>query len=256
MSFEDFENDVPVYKSTWTWSGNEAKLTESYFNGSQWVDEPHYQIYTYAVGFKLTEVRMFESQDSLVYKVTFNWSGDRVIKEIREYFYQGTPFGYNESEYNYTGDQLTSIEYSGFGQELQTQIIEYANGNPVSLKTYSDEDVLLESIEMIYTDNLLRKINSYNVSGGVAGGLECSEVRMYDNNKNVSAVNKTCNWEDVFTSTLTWEQGTGNISDVVLANIGWLTVYLFPDTFPSELLFTKKSPVSQGKHVVAGRDLL
>ncbi len=254
VSFTDYEDGVAVYRSTWTYTGNEAKLSESYFEGGQWVVGPYYETYTYS-GNHLTEGRVYESEDELMYLVTYIWDGDRVTEENREYYYQDSIMGNYSMKYTYSGAQLTMVEYTMFDQLVQKKIIEYADGKPVSIKSYSGENMLEESIEMLYAGNLLTKINNFNVSEGVVGTIACTEDRTYDDNNNAYVINMQCTDETPFNSALTWEEGAGNLNDVILANIGWLTAYLFPDTFPSELLFTTKSPVSPGKHVGTGRDL-
>jgi hypothetical protein len=234
----EFENGVEVYRSNWAWNGNEVTITEQSLNGGVWVGEASNEKLIYSGG-HLTESQYY-NEGLLTTKTNYTWNGNLLTSEVLEFHSGDTlTWSYNIN-YVYEGTKLVRADWFAFGMLIQKQVIEYLNGTPVALKTYDYSNVLEESSQLIYTGDKITTINSFHVVEGVQGDISCTETRVYDGNKCATDITTTCTDDYSYTSKIAWEEGSGNFNDYLLTQVSWISVYLFPDTFPCELAYKKK----------------
>lgn len=236
--FSEIDNGVEVYRSDWNWVGNVVTIIESELDNGNWINGEYYEKLTYS-GDHVTKSEYFQN-DTLLSRSIYSWNGNLLASESREYYNADTLVASYTVNYIYNGDKLTSADYMTMGYLIQRQVIGYDNDKPVSLKTYDYQNVLEESAELIYTGNNITKVNSYNVVEGVQGSLDCTEDRIFDANNCVTTVNHSCPGDYSYTSIATWEEGSSNFNDFLLTQLSWITVYLFPDSYPSDLAYKKK----------------
>lgn len=231
------EDGVEVYKNDWEWNGNEVIITEAVFENGVWYTNGLHKVMTYLNG-HLFKNELY-AHDTLVAATTYMWNGDLLTKEAMVYFNADTLVWDNHIEYTYENSLLISAEWYRGDELYQKQVIEYANEKPVALKLYNPLNVLQESSELIYTGNNITKVNSYRVFEGAQGNLACTEERTYDANNCLSNANMSCTGAGSYSQNTTYEEGKGNLNDYLLTEVSWISVYLFPDTFPSELAYKK-----------------
>lgn len=234
------ENGVENYRSEWTWSNNEVTVKDSWLeDGGVWITSDNYQLIIYS-GNHVAESRTFTEEDGITEVNTYTWNGDLLTQEAKNYYAADTlSFGY-VIKYNYNGKLLTSADYYINEYLTQKQVIEYANGKPVSLKSYNYLNVLEEYSELVYNGDNIAKINYYAINEGVQGDVKCSEERTFDANNCVTQINTSCSGELGNTSHITYEEATGNLDDLFLTQGSWITVYLFPNSMPSQFVYKKK----------------
>lgn len=236
--FAEIENGVEVYRSDWNWNGNVVTIIDSELDNGNWINGEYYEKLTYSGDH--VSISEYFLNATLLTKAIYTWNGNLLATETTEYYNADTLVIAYNTVYNYEGDKLISANYYYMGFLAAKQVIEYVDGKPVALKNYDEENVLQESSELIYTGNNITKVNSYNVVQGVQGSLDCTEERIVDANNCVTTVNYSCPGDYSFSSTATWEEGASNFNDFLLTQLGWITVYLFPDSYPSELAYKKK----------------
>lgn len=234
----EIENGVEVYRSDWAWNGNEVTITEKSLDGGVWVAEASNEKLIYSGG-HLSEA-LYYNEGLLTTRTNYTWNGNLLTGEALE-FYSGDTltWSYNVN-YIYEDTKLVRADWFAFGMLIQKQVIEYLNGSPVALKTYDYSNVLEESSQLIYTGDKITTINSFHVVEGVQGDINCTETRVYDGNKCATGISTTCTDDYTYTSNIAWEEGSSNFNDFLLLNVSWISVYLFPDTFPCELAYKKK----------------
>lgn len=243
-----FENGVNVYNSTIIYSGNEAIETSKYLENAVWMDEPGSYKYIFS-GKHLAEVQYLEEDNSISFKCTYTWNGDNVTEETLTTMYGDLSFSAS-IKYVYSGGRLTTANWYAQNSLVSRDEIEYdANGKPITLKSYSSENILIESASFVYTGKNMTKINYHHVVEGVVGDVACTEDRVFDVNNNQTSSSATCSDDPqyVFTLLLKNEEGTGNLNEILLADYTWLSMYLFPDGLPSDLASKKKKKSSTFK---------
>ncbi|HLO92342.1 MAG: hypothetical protein ACM3ME_06580 [Chloroflexota bacterium] len=237
-----YVNGVNVYKSEWTYSGNDATVQDWELTEVGWVADSGFTKYVYANG-HISQVILYNAGDSVDFSKTYTWNGNNLNEE--QVTLSDSYLGTGEElvftiKYNYEGGLLKSADWLLQGVMIRKQVIEYLNNSPVALKSYDYNNVLEESTQFIYTGSNISKVNYFKVSDGTQGAVDCFENRSYDANKNVSSVSKQCDGDlQSYTTNITWEEGTGNLQDVFLTSYSYISAYLFPD-YPSEFAIKKK----------------
>lgn len=232
------ENGVEVYKNTWVWNGSEVTVKESFLIDGTWIEDDYYSVMTYANNKVIkNEVHLNDSVSAIS---LYTWNGDMLTKEEAEIQSNNTTVLAYEINYLYENNLLKSAEYFSEGTMVQKQVIEYANGKPSAVKLFDDTNTLIESAQLNYTGDNITEILNFNVAEGVQGNVECTENRTYDANNCVSTASTSCVQGDNYSQQTTFEEGKGNFNDFLLTQISWVSVYLFPDSFPSQLAFKKK----------------
>lgn len=229
---------VVLYKSEFVWEGNEATVTETYLDEGIWQTESEIQKLTFVNGHVSSSKYMVGDQISST--TTYTWNGDLLTKEITEYYSETGHNWLYTIDYNYDGNRLTSADYTYTGQIAGRQVIEYQNGAPVALKGYDHNNVMGNSSHFLYTGSNITTINSLHVVEGVEGNIECTETRGYDANNCNTDITTTCPDDYSYSSHILFEEGTSNMRDYLLTQTSWISVYLFPNTFPCELAMKKK----------------
>lgn len=138
----------------------------------------------------------------------------------------------HSNHYIYNDRRLVTINiwYNG-EMSVVNRTIEYSDGKPVALNRNYNEN-LIDQVKFTFTGDNLTSITSYEIHG--LPEVECVETRSYDSYNRVSKIISNCG---PMPSLFTYEAGTGNVNDMVLTSGSWLQVYLFPDSFPSELIY-------------------
>ncbi len=231
-------NGVEEYKSEWNWNDNIVTVVESYIENENWVTSEYVEKLTYSNGHIVKSE--YSQSDTLESVSTYTWNGDKLINETFSMVYADSLIEVYEINYNYEGDLLISADQYSMGALSQKQVIEYTNGKPVALRNYDGNNVLQESSEFIRTGDNITKINQYAIIEGVQGDITCTEDRIFDANNCATSVTTACTNQGSYIQTATYEEGTGNLNDFLLTQISWISVYLFPDSFPSELAYKKK----------------
>ncbi len=236
--FSEIENGVEIYHNDWAWNGNEVIITGSYLEEGTWITDASIDKLIYSGG-HVSEYQYYY-EDTLSAKTTYTWNGDLLTKEDMAFYASDTMvWGYTVN-YTYDGTKLISADWFTLGMLMQKQVIEYQDGKPVAMKRYNSENVLEESAQLIYTGNNITTINNFNIVEGVQGDTDCIETRVYDANNCATNISTACTDDYAYTSAITYEEGSGNFNDFLLVNVSWVSVYLFPDTFPCELAYKKK----------------
>lgn len=237
--FSEIENGVETYRSDWEYNGNEVTVTESYRDDAgQWITDDSYEKLIYQNG-HLAESQYYY-KDTLVTRNTYVWNGTMLANEAQFYYNADTVAWQYNLNYTYDGTKLLSAEWSAMGLPAQKQVIEYQDGKAIGLKLFDENNILQESSKFEYTGDKITTISSYNVVVGVQGDIDCTETRVYDGNKCVTDITNSCPGEGSYTEHITYEEGPSNFNDFILTQVSWISVYLFPDTFPSELAYKKK----------------
>lgn len=236
--FSEIENGVEIYHSDWAWNGNEVIITGSYLEGGIWITDESIDKLIYSGG-HVSEYQYYY-EDTLSAKTTYTWNADLLTKEDMAFYAGDTTLWAYTINYIYDGTKLISADWYVMGMLMQKQVIEYQDGKPVAMKRYNSENVLEESAQLIYTGNNITTINNFNIVEGIQGDTNCIETRVYDANNCATNISTACTDDYAFTSAITYEEGSGNFNDFLLVNVSWVSVYLFPDTFPCELAYKKK----------------
>lgn len=234
----EVENGVEVYRWEWDWNGNVATLSEKYLSQGTWITEKSQEVLTYSAG-HLAQSEYFV-EDTLVGKTIYTWNGNLLTNESNEYYNADTVAWEYSITYIYEGAKLVRADFYTLGLLAQKQVIEYDGNKPVGLKTYDYMNVLEESSQMVYTGDKITTVKSFHVEQGVQGDIDCTETRQYDANNCMNNISTTCSGDYTYSSVVTWEEGTSNFNDFLITQVSWISAYLFPDTFPSELAYKKK----------------
>lgn len=225
------ENGTEVMKDEWTWNGNSVTIVHLRLQDGNWVNlSGDTTILTYSDG-KVVKSEYIDNQFNRITITTFKWNGDLLMNDSSVVTYNS---GGNTTRYNqyiYNDGRLTTINKWYSGTLLQVQTIEYSDGKPVVINQYVNEN-LNDQVKFTYTGDNLTTITSYEIHGNPQ--VECVETRSYDAANLVSKITSDCDSEP---KQFTYEAGTGNWNDMVLTSGDWLKVYLFPDSFPSELIY-------------------
>lgn len=231
-------NGMEYYRHQWTWNANVATVTEAFLDeDGSWVNRESYQKVTY-LNERVNNVNIYKG-DTLFATETYTWNGSKLASESMSLISADTILQAYNMNYTYDGDLLMKAELFNGGYLQLTQVIEYNNGKPVAMKNYDENNILLESSEFILTGNNITKINSFSIVEGVQGDIHCTEDRVFDANNCVTSKTNTCTGEETSIQTATFEEGTSNFNDFLLTQVSWISVYLFPDSFPSELAYKK-----------------
>lgn len=232
--FSAFENGEEYYRNDWAYNGDKVTITSSDLYQDEWHTSDIHQTLLYSGG-HVTESNIY-LKDTLLYKTIYTWNGDLLSKEASNIL-QGDTINYISTvNYIYDGTRLTRAEWSNGN----VQVIEYHDGKPVALKLYNVANELEESSQMVYTGNNISKVNSFHISQGIQGDTECTETRIYDANNCVTTISNSCTNQYFATSQITYEKGASNFNDFLLTQVSWISVYLFPNSFPCELAYKKK----------------
>lgn len=234
------KNGVEFERNDWSWNGNRVEISNSVLDNSGiWVNKGITQIITYANG----KVSKTESpfNDSITYSVTYTWSGDLVTKEIYELRENGNLTWAMNNDYTYENNLLTSSTHTVAGVLAQKDIIEYEDGKLTGISSYDSDNKLIKTSAIIHIGNVISQVEKYYVEEGIKGDVECTETLAYDNNGSLNTLTWLCDGDEgVVTTQIVHEEGTGNYSDLTITNIGWLTYYLFPDSYDSPLIYLLK----------------
>ncbi len=231
-------NGMEYYRNEWTWNANVATVTEAYMDeNGVWTNREYYEKVTY-LNEHVSSADIYKG-DSLLASHNYIWNGSKIISESMSLISADTVLQAYNINYTYEGDLLMKAEWLSGGLPLQKQVIEYTDGKPVSMKNYDASNNLIESTEFIHTGNNITKINSFSVVDGVQGDIHCTEDRIFDANNCATSISTNCTGEGTFTQTATFEEGKGNINDFLLTQVSWISIYLFPDNFPSEYAYKK-----------------
>ncbi len=235
----EIENGVEVYRNNWVWNGNEVTINEQMLEEGIWITDESSREKLIYTGGHLSESQYFYN-DTLASKVTYTWNGNQLTNESMNYYHADTIAWSYSVNYIYEGAKLMRADWYSMGLLVQKQVIEYQDDKPVALKSYDHNNVLNESSELAYTNGNITTINYFHVIEGVQGDTDCTETRVYDVNNCATNISTACSEDYAYTSKITYEEGAGNFNDFLLVNVSWISVYLFPDTFPSELAYKKK----------------
>jgi hypothetical protein len=239
QKFSEIENGVELYRSNWGWNGNEVTITEEMLEEGVWVAEEWSYVKLYYANGHVSEAQYYY-HDTLSSKTTYTWNGNLLTNEAMTYYNADTIAWSYSVNYIYDGTKLISANWYTMGLLMQKQVIEYLDGKPVALKSYDHNNVLGESSALIYTNENITTINNFHVAEGVQGDTYCTETRVYDANNCANNISTACTDDYAYTSAITYEEGSSNFNDFLLINVSWISVYLFPDTFPCELAYKKK----------------
>jgi|GEM_PF-2249205 len=240
IKITETENGVEFYRNEWAWNGNQVVITDSYMgNDGVWVGEDAYQRITYSNSFVSKSEHFLN--DTMSYTTNYTWNGTLLTKEIQDYYSNNVKFWSITIDYIYEDNLLTTANFTTAGLLMQKEVIEYENGKPVRVKVYDSENLLQESSELLYTGEKVSQINSFHIVQGTQGEVDCSETRSYDSFGLVNSLSSQCDGDaTVYTTQIVNEEGKGNLNDLILTNISWISAYLFPGTYPSELIAKKK----------------
>lgn len=239
LKMSETVNGEEIYRNDFVWNGNQVVITNSYLDDNgMWITEDSRQVITYTNG-KVSK-NEFQLSDTLSLSTTYTWNGDLLQKEAGDFVFNGMTFTMN-IDYIYENGLLTTANHTFSGMVIQKDVIEYENGKAVALKTYDDQNNLTKSSAILYTDSRISQVSSFNIVEGVQGDVDCTESRTYDNNGCVNFLSTLCQGETTPDETnVVNEEGKSNLNDIILTQAGWITAYLFPDTYPSDLVMKKK----------------
>lgn len=222
------KNGIENEKEEWAWDGNTVTISYSILENGTWQSDSDPKVLTYENG-KL--VKSQELSDSPVI-TTFNWNGDLLLYDVKAFYYGDSIMSVYTKSYSYTDGQLTSVHYN-LNNMIGLRVIEYQNGKPALIKSYSYER-LTEKIGFSYTGDNITHVTKYDIDyDGNEQGIKCIETRTYDANNMLASITDQCNSE---TRIFTYEEGVGNTYDDFIAIGSWIGVYFFPNAFPSALV--------------------
>lgn len=225
------ENGTEVMKNEWTWVGNSVTIVHLRLQEGNWVNiTGDTTILTYSDG-KVVKSEIIDNQFNHVTINTYTWNGDLLMNDSSVLTYNS---GGNYTRYNqyiYDDGRLTTINRWQSGILSLVQTIEYSNGKPVVINDYVNGN-LDDQVKFTYTGDNLTTVTRYEIYG--IPQVECVETRSYDAANLVSKITSDCGSEP---RQFTYEAGKGNFNDLILSSGGWLNVYLFPNSFPSELIY-------------------
>lgn len=227
--------DSTIYRTLWEYNGQIVTIHTEYYNNNAWIADNVTEKYTFT-GDYLTKSDYYVD-DSLYTFATYTWDGNKLMREDRTFPGSNT----SSTIFEYQGDLLVKAIYY-FNEEMSFyQTIEYTDNKPVSLKSFNPQNKLEDICDLVYTGNNITQVKNYIVEAGIEGYLNCTENRQYDNNSNITSVTTTCaNDQTADIITITTEEGTSNFSQLMITQVGWVSVYLFPNTMPSDYAYKKK----------------
>lgn len=231
--FSENINGVEISRIDWAYNENEVIITESLLTQGEWVTEDSYEKLTYSEG-RLAESAMY-NHETLAYKTIYNWEGELLMKETKEFYNTGKVTTAYRVEYTYENSRLTGAELYYGSELMHKQVIEYLEGKPAALKTYNASNVLEASLEMIYSGKNIITTNSFQVIQGNQGNIQCTENRTYNVNNCATTITTLC--YRPHSSLITYEKGASNYNDYILTQASWISAYLYPNSFPCELVY-------------------
>lgn len=240
IKITEAQNGVEFYRNVWAWNGNQVVITDSYLsNDGVWETDESYQKITY--NNNLVSQSEHFLNDTMSYTTNYTWNGTLLTKEIQDYYMNNIKFWTITVDYIYENNVLTTANFTTAGILMQKEVIEYENGKPVRVKVYDTDNLLQESSELLYTGGKVSQVNSFHIVQGAQGEVDCSETRTYDSFGLVNSLSSQCDGDaTIYTTQIVNEEGKGNLNDLILTNVSWISAYLFPDTYPSELIAKKK----------------